>query len=237
MTIVTVLLQVSPAPPKRRGYDSPTTNAAVANSPVPKLNLGGISAASADGISDVAREQALKAMFRKLDLDRSGVLTKSELMIMSQARRFLGLTGDGKFPTPEGDWDDEKNERLLSKMDTNRDGVVDEAEFLDYFGNHWFGGMNVMSDQHFQAAQDMFMQIGAEAAIMHAEEIVGSSASREGSRASTPRVSESRTQRLQSAFEALDPSHRGYITSEEIFTLCQIRRKLSGKPELSLIHI
>ena len=223
--------QVSPTR-ERRGDDTPvaTDDDSGPKPAVPKLNLGGITAVGADGIAP-EREKALLQMFRKLDLDRSGVLTKSELMTMSQARRFLGLNGEGNFPAQEGD--DEENERLLSKMDTNRDGVVDEEEFMEYFGNHWFGGMNAMSDQEFQAAQDMFMQIGAEAAIMHAEELVGGSSSREGSsRVSTPRVTtESSTDQLKAAFEAFDPHDKGYITPEEIFTLCQVRRRLSGKTE------
>jgi len=68
------------------------------------------------------RSKELRKIFRLFDLDSSGVVEASELLILGQRRQALGQKARV--------WDEAKNTELVRKMDTDGDGVVEEKEFV-----------------------------------------------------------------------------------------------------------
>ena len=73
----------------------------------------------------VARTACLNLVFNVFDLDNSGTIETSELLELGQMRRKLGQK--------QGDWSDEKNAVLITKMDANGDGVIQGSEFAEHF--------------------------------------------------------------------------------------------------------
>jgi tellurite resistance protein len=73
------------------------------------------------------RHAALRGVFRKFDLDRGGYVEAQELMVLGKARRTLGQKS--------GEWNEEKNTKLIKRMDTNGDGQISENEFIEFFSN------------------------------------------------------------------------------------------------------
>ena len=67
----------------------------------------------------------LLKVFGVFDLDGSGEIESSELLHLGKARRKLGQKG--------GEWSEEKNARLVKKMDVNGDGTVSGSEFAEFF--------------------------------------------------------------------------------------------------------
>ena len=76
-------------------------------------------------LSKATREQALRNVFTAFDLDGSGWIESSELLKLGKARRSLGHKSD--------EWTEQKNIRLINKMDTNKDGLISCAEFCHHF--------------------------------------------------------------------------------------------------------
>ena len=64
-------------------------------------------------------------MFREFDLDGSGVIEAEELLALGKARRSLGQK--------QGEWTEEKNARLVKRMDANGDGEIQMSEFVHHF--------------------------------------------------------------------------------------------------------
>ena len=66
-------------------------------------------------------------MFSTFDLDHdgSGSVEATELMQLGKARRSLGQK--------TGAWTNDKNARLVNKMDANKDGVISGPEFTKHF--------------------------------------------------------------------------------------------------------
>jgi len=71
------------------------------------------------------RKNLLRDIFREFDLDNGGSIDSSELLELGKARRSLGQ----KAST----WTEEKNARLVRKIDSNRDGDISESEFVNFF--------------------------------------------------------------------------------------------------------
>ena len=88
------------------GMNSPS----VKNTPSPN--------ATREARSGVAsqREQALRTVFTKFDLDSSGVIEAKELLALGKARRTLGQKSRL--------WSEDKNDALVQKLDFNGDGKV-----------------------------------------------------------------------------------------------------------------
>ena len=74
---------------------------------------------------EAVRIRKLLAVFDEFDLDRSGGIESSELLLLGKARRTLGQK--------KGDWTEEMNARLVKKMDVNGDGLISGAEFAEFF--------------------------------------------------------------------------------------------------------
>ena len=71
------------------------------------------------------RRERLKVVFKEFDLDGNGSIETKELLLLGKARRELNQK--------EGNWTAEQNQRLVSKLDTDRDGTVSESEFVKHF--------------------------------------------------------------------------------------------------------
>ena len=76
-------------------------------------------------MSKSARLKKLQQVFNEFDLDGTGEIESTELLQLGQARRALGQKG--------GEWTEEKNARLVRKIDVNADGTVRGAEFCEFF--------------------------------------------------------------------------------------------------------
>ena len=60
-------------------------------------------------------------MYDRFDIDKSGRVCADELRALGQARRKLGHK--------RGEWTEAQNERLMRRLDTDRDGTVSCFEF------------------------------------------------------------------------------------------------------------
>jgi hypothetical protein len=60
-----------------------------------------------------------------MDIDGSGFIESGELMLLGQARR--------KLEQKEGEWTDEMNERIVTRMSTSGDSKVSPEQFAKYF--------------------------------------------------------------------------------------------------------
>jgi len=72
-----------------------------------------------------SRETMLREVFAVFDLDGEGTVDTAELLKLGKARRSLGQKS--------GEWNEEKNARLVRRMDSNRDGTIQEDEFASFF--------------------------------------------------------------------------------------------------------
>ena len=71
------------------------------------------------------RRAALSAVFEELDLDSSGYIEPSELMVLGTARQSMGQKARV--------WTEEKNLNLVRRMDKNGDGQIEKEEFIGHF--------------------------------------------------------------------------------------------------------
>merc|ERR1712091_674648 len=67
----------------------------------------------------------LERVFDAFDLDGSGMIERDELYELGKARRTSGQM--------YGSWTEDKNNRLVEKLDTNDDGLVSKDEFSPNF--------------------------------------------------------------------------------------------------------
>ena len=96
----------------------------------PRSSAPGDSGSASPAISHQEPQQQsriykLLHVFAVFDLDCSGFIETTELLKLGKARRSLGQKS--------GEWTEEKNARLVQKMDANGDGVISAAEFSEYF--------------------------------------------------------------------------------------------------------
>lgn len=76
-------------------------------------------------MSQNTRHMQLVSVFREFDLDETGYVEPAELLQLGKARRSLGQKS--------GKWTEEKNARLIEKMDKSGDGQICESEFVEHF--------------------------------------------------------------------------------------------------------
>ena len=74
-----------------------------------------------------SRRSRLRDVFVMMDVDKTKYIEAAELMMLGQARRQLGH--------PSGTWTEQKNARLVCRMDTSGDGKIEVAEFVEHFDN------------------------------------------------------------------------------------------------------
>ena len=98
------------------------------------------------GVKPGSRLMALERIFHHFDLGGHGYITREEIMALGQASRdilshliptlTLTLTSKARRSLGHkgGSWDQEKNQRLLDKIDRKGNGRIDKSEFLSYFG-------------------------------------------------------------------------------------------------------
>ena len=94
----------------------------------------------------VVRQKQLSTVFRVMDLDGSGYIEVGELMRLGTARRELRQR--------QGEWTEQKNIKLLCKIDANSDGKISCMEFAEHFER-------AMPEEQlqFDAIIEQFMQV------------------------------------------------------------------------------
>lgn len=98
---------------------------------------------------DAVRQGLLRDVHTKMDQDNSGYIEPKELLLLGQARRKLGHKA--------GEWTEEKNKALVTKMDTDGDGKITADEFVQHFHR----ALPKDEDQ-FKAVISQFMDVAAE---------------------------------------------------------------------------
>ena len=82
------------------------------------------------GVQELSRQdrkEQLRELFEMLDVDNTRYIEAAELMMLGQARRPLGH--------PSGAWTEDKNSRLVSRMDVSGQGKIKITEFVEHFDN------------------------------------------------------------------------------------------------------
>jgi Ca2+-binding EF-hand superfamily protein len=74
------------------------------------------------------RVAKLEHVFSAFDIDNNGVIDREELFELGTARRTTGQK--------RGSWTEEKNRRLVEKLDVNEDGQVSKDEFTEHFAEN-----------------------------------------------------------------------------------------------------
>lgn len=92
------------------------------------------------------RTGKLERVFDAFDLDGSGTVEKDELYELGNARRSLGQA--------RGTWTEEKNNRLVERLDQNGDGQVSKEEFATEFEK-----MLTYNEEDFNEAIAQFMVV------------------------------------------------------------------------------
>ena len=65
-------------------------------------------------------------VFAAFDIDGSGEINSKELLLMGKARRELGQKKDSE-------WSEEKNARMVKRLDADGSGKIEEKEFVAGF--------------------------------------------------------------------------------------------------------
>jgi len=116
----------SSSPLSRRRWDPPPTTAPA---PAPAAPTPTAAPPPVPGSTINARKQRrleeLRKVFLEFDMDRSGYIEAAELLRLGQARREMGHR--------EGTWTEEENRALVTRMDTDGDGKIDQDEFMTFF--------------------------------------------------------------------------------------------------------
>jgi len=102
------------------------------------------------------KERKLRQVFNAFDLDASGSIEKDEFLEIGRARR-AGLVRKG-VGGAIGVWTESKNERLMNRVDLNRDGMIQWSEFYIYFTEVWHGGMEMFSEHDFADTVENFTE-------------------------------------------------------------------------------
>ena len=64
-------------------------------------------------------------MYATFDIDGTGKIEPDEILEIGKARRSLGQSA--------GKWTEEKNDRLVNKIDADHDGIISASEFSEHF--------------------------------------------------------------------------------------------------------
>lgn len=85
-------------------------------------------------------------VFQAFDLDNSGYVEAEELQLLGQQRKTLGQK--------ERVWTQERNAKLIAKMDISRDGLIDQEEFLV----HFLEALEFENDEVFSQTMEDFLE-------------------------------------------------------------------------------
>ena len=78
-----------------------------------------LQACKVPGRNRFSRENLLKAVFHEFDWSNSGHITAHDIQVLGEARRAANTE-------KQGAWTPEKNQKMMAKIDANKDGVIDE---------------------------------------------------------------------------------------------------------------
>jgi len=127
----------------------------------------------------VSRESQLRVVFNALDLDSSGVINVDVFKSLAVVR-----TGSS--------WQKQRTERLMTKVDRDQQGIVTEAEFIQFFSASLAGE----KDEDFEAKIQDFRQAAAALAFQQVDGELGG--------------------RLQAIFVAADTDGDGFVEKSDL---------------------
>lgn len=160
------------------------------------------------------RERELRSIFRLFDLDKSGTVERSELMVLGKRRQELGQKARM--------WTEAKNQKMMNDMDTDADGLVSESEFVRYFMTILHG----MADRLFMKTINEFKELvrcgKSQAAVVMDRSITTST---------TFSSFVERPRELKKVFRAFDMDKSGKLESKQLLILGKRRQELGQKTE------
>jgi len=95
-----------------------------------------------------SRKEELNLVFSAVDIDGSGAVDVEELEHLGHLR-----VKDGHYEQRERFWDMDKTKELLQRADTNKDGLVQQGEFVKYFSE----ALQVLGDAEFDDLMGEFL--------------------------------------------------------------------------------
>jgi len=181
----------------------------------------------------------LELVHKEMDIDRSGFIEAHELMLLGQARR--------KLEQKQGEWTEEMNERMVTRMDTSGDGKVGAKEFAKYFDRTL-----PAAPSEFDRTMKEFLAVAAHCqknppkrgvrvpqsptarAVNRVEKRTEPSPRNNTARESAPSVpavmdSKRRLAELQTVHRAFDIDRSGFIEANELMLMGDARRRLGQK--------
>ena len=184
------------------------------------------------------RHHELQEVFSLFDLDGSGEIEASELLRLGKARRRLGHK--------LGVWGEEKNDWLIERMDSDRDGRISASEFCDYFDRSLGQGEDFTAViSQFKEAASVCREETARAQgrwsagevaeliklgnrTMSATMGINGQETEDGDM----RMGDYRVLMLEEVFDCFDVDGSGYIEAQELLELGRARRLLGQKERL-----
>jgi len=130
---------------KRAKPVAPLQLTTVPESPPLPASTTPLSAQSSPLGGSVDRRAELITVFQNFDLDQSGTLEPSELLILGKRRRHLGQK--------RGLWTEAQNLALVRTMDRNHNGKVEEEEFAE----HFMEALGLLDDEDFMKTMHQFL--------------------------------------------------------------------------------
>jgi len=166
------------------------------------------------------RRTRLIELFEAFDLDNNSAVDSNEFFKLARAKRV---------GTANPEWTSEKNESFMQRVDTDKNGDVDQDEFVKYFNETWHGGMDLFSNSDFDETLDFLMTLPGKLGEHDEIESLPSSPERapepEPSRSISPTTRTARGDILREVFNAFDIDQGGTIGESELLQLGQARRQ------------
>eukprot|EP00658_Telonema_sp_P-2_P057715 TRINITY_DN4612_c0_g1_i1.p1 TRINITY_DN4612_c0_g1~~TRINITY_DN4612_c0_g1_i1.p1 ORF type:complete len:1744 (+),score=612.88 TRINITY_DN4612_c0_g1_i1:27-5258(+) len=163
------------------------------------------------------KQRQLRQVFNAFDLNHTGSVDQSEFLELGRARRAGNTLRRGPG-VATGKWTESKNERLMARVDTNKDGRIQWQEFYIYFSEVWHGGMELFENADFSATIVHLMEVAAQAGYTQKDEPKPK-----------PKTGFDRGAVLKDVFGKFDIDSSGFIGSDELLALGKARRSSGQK--------
>jgi len=156
-------------------------------------------------------------VFRAFDLDGSGQMEPKELLVLGKQRSKLGQK--------QREWTEEKNAKLIAKMDKDGDGSIDEEEFVQ----HFLVALHEESDSVFLQTVDDFIACALGLSASNPGAPRGGTDSRQHKARHNEHPDDARIRQLKVVFRAFDLDGSGQMEPKELLVLGKQRSKLGQK--------